>query len=60
MFECGSGASGRIESLEMSKVNGVFSDVRRVFDKTHLDTVILFVTNACNLRCWFCCSSRGQ
>jgi len=39
----------------MSKVNGVFADVRRVFDKTTLDTVILFVTNACNLRCWFCC-----
>ena len=39
----------------MSKVNGIFSDVRRVFNKTELDSVILFVTNACNLRCWFCC-----
>ena len=39
----------------MSKVNGIFSDVRRVFNKTELDSLILFVTNACNLRCWFCC-----
>src|SRR6266496_4048083 len=39
----------------MSKVNGIFSDVRRVFNKTNLDSLILFVTNACNLRCWFCC-----
>ena len=39
----------------MSNVSGILSDVRRVFNKTELDSVILFVTNACNLRCWFCC-----
>lgn len=39
----------------MSKVNGVFAELRRVVYPTGLDSVILFVTNACNLRCWFCC-----
>jgi MoaA/NifB/PqqE/SkfB family radical SAM enzyme len=39
----------------MSKVNGILSDVRRVFNTSELDSLILFVTNACNLRCWFCC-----
>ena len=39
----------------MSKVSGVLPEIRRVFQPTGLDSVILFVTNACNLRCWFCC-----
>jgi len=30
----------------MSKVNGIFSDVPRVFNKTDLDSLILFVPNA--------------
>src|SRR5256885_14255295 len=39
----------------MAKVSGVISEARRVFGQSGLDSVILFVTNACNLRCWFCC-----
>src|SRR5256714_277935 len=30
-------------------------DLDEVFGQSGLDSVILFVTNACNLRCWFCC-----
>ncbi len=30
-------------------------EVRRVFNQRDLDTLILFVTNACNLSCGFCC-----
>jgi molybdenum cofactor biosynthesis enzyme MoaA len=39
----------------MSKVKGVAGEVRRVFNQTELDSLILFVTNACNLSCGFCC-----
>ena len=39
----------------ISKVGGVASEVRRVFNQSELDSLILFVTNACNLRCGFCC-----
>ncbi|HEU5260427.1 MAG TPA: radical SAM protein [Gemmatimonadales bacterium] len=36
-------------------MSGVLPEIRRVFQPTGLDSLILFVTNACNLRCWFCC-----
>ena len=39
----------------MSKVSGVVNEVRRTFNQTELDSLILFVTNACNLSCGFCC-----
>lgn len=39
----------------MSKIEGLVAEFRRVFNPTELDSVILFVTNACNLRCGFCC-----
>jgi MoaA/NifB/PqqE/SkfB family radical SAM enzyme len=39
----------------MSKVKGMVGEVRRVFNQTELDSLILFVTNACNLSCGFCC-----
>lgn len=31
------------------------AEVRRVLNPSDLDSLILFVTNACNLRCGFCC-----
>lgn len=39
----------------VSKVGGVVGEFRRVLNQTELDTLILFVTNACNLSCGFCC-----
>ena len=39
----------------MSKVTGIAGEVRRVFNQSDLDSLILFVTNACNLSCGFCC-----
>ncbi len=39
----------------MTKLTGLIGEVRRVFNHTDLDSLILFVTNACNLRCGFCC-----
>jgi MoaA/NifB/PqqE/SkfB family radical SAM enzyme len=37
------------------KLDGLTGEVCRVFNQSDLDTLILFVTNACNLRCGFCC-----
>jgi len=39
----------------VSKLTGIAGEVRRVFNQTDLDSLILFVTNACNLSCGFCC-----
>ncbi len=39
----------------MSKAGGVVGEVRRVFNQSDVDSLILFVTNACNLSCGFCC-----
>jgi MoaA/NifB/PqqE/SkfB family radical SAM enzyme len=39
----------------MSKGPAIVGEVRRVFNQVDLDTLILFVTNACNLSCGFCC-----
>ena len=39
----------------MSYFNGIMGQARRVFDQSSLDSLILFVTNACNLSCGFCC-----
>jgi MoaA/NifB/PqqE/SkfB family radical SAM enzyme len=37
------------------KVSGILDEVKRVSNQTDLDSLILFVTNACNLSCGFCC-----
>ncbi|MCG3150048.1 MAG: hypothetical protein PCFJNLEI_03515 [Verrucomicrobiae bacterium] len=39
----------------MNSVAGILHEAGRVFNKTDLDSLILFVTNACNLSCGFCC-----
>jgi MoaA/NifB/PqqE/SkfB family radical SAM enzyme len=39
----------------MNSVAGIVNEARRVFNQTDLDSLILFVTNACNLSCGFCC-----
>ena len=37
------------------KAGGIVHKVKRVFNRRGLDSLILFVTNACNLACNFCC-----
>lgn len=39
----------------MKKIGGLLREARRVYNRTDLDSLILFVTNACNLSCGFCC-----
>ena len=39
----------------LTKLTGLLSEAGRVFNQTDLDSLILFVTNACNLSCGFCC-----
>ena len=39
----------------MNILTGVLRETRRVLNQRDLDTLILFVTNACNLSCGFCC-----
>lgn len=39
----------------MNSITGILQEGRRVFNRTDLDSLILFVTNACNLSCGFCC-----
>ncbi|MEI8064397.1 MAG: radical SAM protein [Verrucomicrobiota bacterium] len=39
----------------MSQLTAIAKEACRVFNRTDLDSLILFVTNACNLSCGFCC-----
>ncbi len=39
----------------MKKTSGLLGEIRRSLNQKDLDTLILFITNACNLRCKFCC-----
>jgi MoaA/NifB/PqqE/SkfB family radical SAM enzyme len=39
----------------MASLNSIVQETGRVFNQTDLDSLILFVTNACNLSCGFCC-----
>jgi|SRR5579862_961876 len=36
-------------------ISGIVREFKRAVNQTDLDTLILFVTNACNLSCGFCC-----
>jgi len=36
-------------------ISGIMREFKRAVNQTDLDTLILFVTNACNLSCGFCC-----
>ena len=39
----------------MNSVASIIRETKRIFNQTDLDSLILFVTNACNLSCGFCC-----
>lgn len=39
----------------MGTASGFLKEVKRSLNQRDLDTLILFVTNACNLSCGFCC-----
>lgn len=39
----------------MKKTSGLLGEIKRSLNQKDLDTLILFITNACNLRCKFCC-----
>ncbi len=49
-----------INTTVARKHQGIFSEIRRVFDQRNLDSLILFVTNSCNLRCGFCCYAENR
>jgi MoaA/NifB/PqqE/SkfB family radical SAM enzyme len=40
---------------QVTQLRGIVTEAARVFNQTDLDSLIVFVTNACNLRCSFCC-----
>ena len=40
---------------QVTQLRGIVTEAARVFNQTDLDSLILFVTNACNLSCGFCC-----
>lgn len=43
----------------MSRFLGLARQVERAFNQKDLDSLILFVTNACNLSCGFCCYAEN-